>query len=199
MSSSTIGPLSVTIWTASAGRSTLFRRPRLRIAEATPAPVWPAVTTASALPSFTRRMQTLMLASRLRRTAAAGCSSMPTDFARLDDCHVGRQWTFEQRLDARLVADEQHVSFRVEARPIDAAGNDLLWRVIAAHCVDRDANATGRRLFVGAQQINVQRRTSYTSGAARTDRSGSGALGLACLESHCLAAVVPAAMRAGVV
>ena len=78
MSSRMRGPLSVIICTARAGRSTPGRRFRWRIAEATPAPVWPAVTTASASPSRTRRMATLMLASRLRRTATAGGSSMPT-------------------------------------------------------------------------------------------------------------------------
>ncbi len=63
------------------GRSTPGRRPRYRIAEATAAPVWPAVTTASARPSRTSRMHTLMLASRLRRTACAACSSMSTHSA----------------------------------------------------------------------------------------------------------------------
>ena len=116
MSSSTIGPWSVTIWTASAGRSTLRSRPRLRIAEATPAPVCPAVTTASARPSLTSRMQTLMLASRLRRTAAAGCSSMVTDsLAATISTLAGR--VVDQRRHSLLITDEQHVRVRCCGAP----------------------------------------------------------------------------------
>ena len=143
MSRSVNGPLSVIIWTASAGRSTPGRRLRFRIADATPAPVWPAVTTASASPSRTRRMQTLMLASRLRRTATAACSSMPTasDAMTMRTC-VGQR-PVEMGADALLVADEDEVGVVVVAGPVDRAAHDLLGRVVATHGVDRDARSQG--------------------------------------------------------
>ena len=61
-----------------AGRSMPFSRPSRKIAEAITAPELPAEYTASASPFFTRSMATLMLASRLRRTAVAS-SSMPME------------------------------------------------------------------------------------------------------------------------
>ena len=42
-----------------------------------PAPVWPAVTTASALPSRTSSVATTIELRFLRTSAFAGCSSMP--------------------------------------------------------------------------------------------------------------------------
>src|SRR5829696_3894173 len=78
MSRSTNGLPALTIWIASAGRSTPFRRPSRRTAAAIPAPVWPAVTTASASPRRTRSVATRMVASFFSRSAIAGCSSMPT-------------------------------------------------------------------------------------------------------------------------
>ena len=81
MSSSTNGLSPPTIWTASAGRSTPRRRPSRRTAAAIPAPVWPAVTTASASPFRTRSVATRIEASFFSRRASAGCSCMPTTSA----------------------------------------------------------------------------------------------------------------------
>ena len=78
MSRRTTGPLAVIIWTASAGRSTPGSRPRRRTAAAIPAPVCPAVTTASAWPFLTRSTATRIDESFFSRSASAGCSSMPT-------------------------------------------------------------------------------------------------------------------------
>ncbi len=54
-----------------AGRSIPLSRPSRKIADAITAPELPAEYTASASPRFTRSIATLMLASRLRRTAVA--------------------------------------------------------------------------------------------------------------------------------
>ena len=67
---------SETICTASAGRSTPGSRPSRRTAAAIPAPVWPAVTIASALPRLTRSTATRIEASFFSRRASAGCSSI---------------------------------------------------------------------------------------------------------------------------
>ena len=74
-----------TIWIASPGRSTPRRRPRRRTAAAIPAPVWPAVTTASASPRFTSSVATRIDASFFSRSAMAGCSciSMTCDACRV--------------------------------------------------------------------------------------------------------------------
>ena len=85
------GPLPVIIWTASAGRSTPGSRPRRRTAAAIPAPVWPAVTTASAWPVRTRSVATRIEASFFSRSARAGCSSMPMTWLACTMRDVGRQ------------------------------------------------------------------------------------------------------------
>ena len=54
------GPTRVGIWTASAGRSTPGTRPSLRTAAAIPAPLWPAVTSASARPCLSRSIATMI-------------------------------------------------------------------------------------------------------------------------------------------
>ena len=84
-------PASVTIWTASAGRSTPGSRPSRRTAAAIPAPVWPAVTTASASPSLdeVRRDEdrgVLLLAQGERRVLVH-----PDDLAGMHDRDVRRQ------------------------------------------------------------------------------------------------------------
>ena len=70
-----------------------------------PAPVCPAVTTASASPRRTRSIATRIDASFFSRRARAGCSSMPMTWL---------AWTIEtlagsspaMRADDRLVADQ---------------------------------------------------------------------------------------------
>ena len=74
MSRRTKGRPARTIWTARAGRSTPGSRPIRRIAAAIAAPVWPAVTIASALPFRTRSQPTRIEASFFSRRASAGCS-----------------------------------------------------------------------------------------------------------------------------
>ena len=58
MSSSTNGRSVPTIWTASPGRSMPGSVPRISTPAAIPAPVWPAVTIASASPFFTSSVAT---------------------------------------------------------------------------------------------------------------------------------------------
>ena len=81
MSSSTRGPVSVTIWIASAGRSTPGARPSRSTAAAMPAPVWPAVITASARPRLTSSQATRIEASFFSRRAIAGCSCISMTWA----------------------------------------------------------------------------------------------------------------------
>ena len=61
---------------AIAGRCTPLMRPRLRIALVATAPELPAETNASARPSFTRRIATLIEQSFFLRTAVTGLSSI---------------------------------------------------------------------------------------------------------------------------
>ena len=124
-------------------------RPRWTMAEATPAPVCPAVTTASALPSRTRRMQTLMLASRLRRTAAAGWSSIVIDSSACTMVTWAGSGPSMKGADARLVTDQDDVGLGVLPRPVDGAAHDLLGRVVAAHGVDGDAGAPNQKGGLG--------------------------------------------------
>ena len=51
--------------------------PRISLPAAIPAPVWPAVTTASASPDFTSSVATTIELCFLRTSARAGCSSIP--------------------------------------------------------------------------------------------------------------------------
>ena len=92
MSRRTSVPPSATSWTARAGRSTPGSRPSLRTAAAMPAPVWPAVTTASAWPRFTSSVATRIELSFFSRRARAGsCSSMSDDLGGVDDRDVRRE------------------------------------------------------------------------------------------------------------
>ena len=152
MSSRTMGPVAVIIWTASAGRSTPGRRPRRRIAAAMPAPVWPAVMTASASPRRTRSVATRIEESFFSRRARAGCSSIPTTCA---------AWTIETLAGSgpamgprgRLVTDEDEPVVGVGAGESQDAGHDLGGTVVAAHRVDRDADAVEPRLGWGGSRL----------------------------------------------
>ena len=170
------------------------------MAEATPAPVWPAVTTASASPSRTRRMHTLMLASRLRRTATAGGSSMPT----VSEACTMRTWdgsgSSMKGADARLVADEDDLHVGVRPRPVDGAAHDLLGRVVAAHGVDGDARALEvADLGPPAEGLDIHASVDSIGPSGGPGPSGALLGGLLLADLHRLAAAVPAAVGAGVV
>ena len=77
MSSSTNGRSVPTIWIARPGRSMPGSVPRIRTPAAMPAPVWPAVTTASASPDLTSSVATTIELRFLRTSARAGCSCIP--------------------------------------------------------------------------------------------------------------------------
>ena len=139
MSRRTTGPFAVIIWTASAGRSTPGSRPRRRTAAAIPAPVCPAVTTASAWPFLTRSTATRIDESFFSRSASAGCSSMPTTWLDMDDRGV-RGKLAGDAADDRLVADEDHPVVGICPGVVERPEDDLGGTVIAAHRVDRDAD-----------------------------------------------------------
>ena len=121
MSRRTIGPASVIIWTASAGRSTPGRRPSRRTAAAMPAPVWPAVTTrVGARRCFTRSVATRIVASFFSRSASAGCSSMPMTWRGVDDRDVRRAASPAIAPDDRLVADEEEPVLGMGAGVVEA-------------------------------------------------------------------------------
>ncbi len=78
MSRRTIGPASVVIWTARAGRSTPGRRPSRRTAAAMPgAGVAGASRGRLRGRCFTRSVATMIVESFFSRRAFAGCSSIP--------------------------------------------------------------------------------------------------------------------------
>ena len=133
------GPDSVTSWTARAGRSTPCERPSLSTAAAIPAPVWPAVTTASASPRFTRSMATRIDESFFSRSASAGASSMPTTWlAATNRTFDGIRAPAIAWMRAH-VPDEDHLVERIGSGVRQRAWNDFLRPVVAAHGVHGDA------------------------------------------------------------
>ena len=110
------------IGAAIAGREMPRIRPMRRSAAAIVAPVLPAPTMASALPSFTSCAHCTTEASFLRRTTVAGSCISTTSAGRdeLDVARVGR----EQRLHRVGPADEQHADTELVGG-LDGAGHDL--------------------------------------------------------------------------
>ena len=134
------GPDRVIIWTARAGRSTPGARPRRRIAAATPAPVWPAVTTASARPVLTRRSRDQdggVLLARAARARDARASPRP-------GWRGGRsRWRERAAGERRGRAPRRRPgSPRRTGSPRRRrrARDDLVRAVVAAHRVDREAD-----------------------------------------------------------
>ena len=141
-----IGPVAVTMWAGSAGRSMPSMRPRRKTAAAMVAPVEPALTTASALPSRTRSVATRIDARRLARRAAAGCSPISIDVGRVDEADAGRPAApvlGDLALQAGHVTDEDHL-VGVRGGVVDRPSDDLTRCVVATHRVDRDAHGAQR-------------------------------------------------------
>ena len=179
--------MSVTIWTASAGRSTPGQA-----AEAQDRGGHPGAGVAgghdrvglAALDQVDRDedRRVLLLAQGERRVLVHA-----DDLAGVDDRDVRRQRPPASAADDRLVADEDDPVLGVRPGVVEGAGDDLGRAVIAAHRVDRDADPGGRRLAAGSG-CGVGHRVS---GAA----SSVGGW----LELDRQAAVVVAAVRADVV
>ena len=127
--------------TAIAGRATPRMRPMRRSAAAIAAPVLPALTIASALPSRTSSAEThdrgvLLGAHRRRRVVHRHDLGRRHDLDAVDA--VG-----EQRRDHVLEPDEQHTHVELLGR-LDRARDDLAGGVVAAHRVDGNGDGHGR-------------------------------------------------------
>ena len=126
------------------GRSTPRRRPRRRTAAAMPAPVWPAVTTASASPLHEvggdEDRGALLLAQGESRVLVH-----PDDLRRVDDAHVGGRGG--EAFDDAVVADEEDRVLGVRAGVGDGARDDLggPWSPPIASTATRTPTARRRR------------------------------------------------------
>ena len=144
-------------------------------------------------------MHTLMLASRLRRTAVAGGLVHADRLAAWTMRDVGRQRRVDERPDARLVTDEDDVHVGMRARPVDRAAHDLLGCVVAAHGIDGDARA---RQVPSRRRVRVSRSMPQRVDLPKApggQRPGALLGDFLALDAHRLAAAVPAAVGARVV
>ena len=108
------------------------------------APVLPAETTASALPSPTARHAATSELSGFARTASAGFSSIAITVGRLDELEP-------VRVEAGRAVEDRDDPVR---GGLERAGDDLLRAAVAAHGVDGDADhrAYGTR---GAERLDL--------------------------------------------
>ena len=189
MSSRTNGRPAEIIWTASAGRSMPGSVPRISLPAAIPAPVWPAVTTASASPVFDElggHDDRAVASSRTR--ARAGCSSIPISSGAWTTVALAGRAPAWDRTTA-LVADEDDGVLGIRAGVREGARDDLRRAVVAAHRVDRDPDAGAgagvddRPVFARCHATPTRLRVLLARAADRLRLDG-------------LAAVVPPARRA---
>ena len=110
-------------------------------------------------------MATRIVESFFSRRASAGCSSMATT------CEA---WTIETLAgmepprgpDGRLVADEDQSIVRVAPGMVEGARDDLGDTVVAAHRVDRDADAVVPRRAATRAAVRSPRQRAASSGVA---------------------------------
>jgi hypothetical protein len=77
---------------------------------------------------------------------------------RLDEADVGRPIGADERADLRFVTDQDDVRVGMAAGPVDAADDNLLRSVVAAHRVHRDAHPAANLSLAGAQHLEVHGR-----------------------------------------
>ena len=129
--------------TAIAGRATPLIRPIRRSAAAIVAPVLPALTMASALPSRTSSAHTTTDASFFVRTAAGASSIATTSVAGTSSIAVPEP-DGQQRRDRVFEADEQDADAELLGG-LHRARDDLAGGAVSAHRVDGNGDRHGSR------------------------------------------------------
>ena len=128
------------------GRSTPGSVRNLIVVAATAAPVWPALTIASASPFFTRSTARLTDESFFRRTGFDRAVAHLHDLGGVDDFDpaVVAAVLLQFGFDLRRVADEKEfVDVRILAQRHDRAADKIRRTKIATHGIQRDFHRVG--------------------------------------------------------